>query len=374
VCTGDTGKRQAADARQYKTIRTHGDPIVVGSKGKGQVRINWLDKAFERDCIIIDTLHLLLRSFDNLLRHTLNRFIQYDLPYVVAGDQSARKERPAKVGKVAIERYFASTHFQGIFHSWAGISPFFVASKDAVNFQSLPGGKAKKFFEKCDWAKVFVKNKDLGEAVQRAWGDFYVLYARVCTMKANHAGADLAGLEEDLKTFATRLCSQVENSSITNLFDRTIHTPYMHLFCFHSAQMIRNLKTKLQPAQRPFFSLDTFSCQSLENGNKSDTVYCHNATRKDKATMNEDMMLAHFRRNLNVARVDNLSKTKSCLLCAKQYDYWGWLRRHYVLEHEDKRFEEGEWEEMKSTWKIKQSSFIETFLLDYKAFRVLFEK
>ena len=45
-----------------------------------------------------------------------------------------------------------------------------------------------------------------------------------------------------------------------------------------------------------------------------------------------------------------------------------------MLEHEDKRFEEREWEEMKSTWKIKQSSFIETFLLDYKAFRVLFEK
>ena len=74
-------------------------------------------------------------------------------------EQCLRKERPAKVGKVAIERYFGSTHFQGLFHSWTGISPFCVASKDCVEKHARGCRCSQEFYKFGERAE---KDQELG--------------------------------------------------------------------------------------------------------------------------------------------------------------------------------------------------------------------
>ena len=366
ICKCTTRQRQSADARSYKNIRTHTD-----GQGEGQVRENWL-LAFERHCIIFDTLHLLLRSFDNLLAQTVHRFIEYELPYVHQQDPCGRLQRRRKSnGQTHIERFFNSSFFTKTFYTWSGVKPFFLASRDSAKFQSLPGGKIKRFFERCDWSKMFITHKTLGEAIQLRWSTFYKLYSTICTLSADTDDAQLSAKATELLTFASSLTSSVTvpiESGATktiNVFDANVHTPYMHIFCFHSIQIIHNIKARLPSQSQPHFSLNSFSCQSLENSNKGDIVYAHNAVKKDKKTMNQDMMLAHYRRNLNPAQVSSVSKTKRCAQCGMLFERWGWLKKHCVDEH---NVELGDIESRKVEWEKSQRALLETLQSEHQHF------
>ena len=248
--------RNALDINAVWPIsRTHQEAIVnVNLKSKderkGYVRLPLVD-FIEFDCVLIDTLHLLLRITDKLFDVLFKIFDKVDKN----SDSVDLKKRPCLRKFLSyLEKECSLT------------KPYYVSNGKKIKLRSLSGAERLKFlkiaFENDDdtfldlFPGLDLKNETF------VFREFYELLQIVKQYGAPY--------RIDLDQLRDRLKSWLAAYSKLNDKDNGV-TPYAHAFVFHLPEFLRNVQ-----------DINQFNMQGLEKLNDLATKYYHMSTNRHK--------------------------------------------------------------------------------------------
>jgi len=209
--------------------------------------------------IILDELHSMLRVTDKLLELLIEELQQIGTLLVVSLS--------------CADADFPGTHelLPAAFSSIGVLFNFYVSKDGILSWTSLSGVSKKKMLEKLPVASFFPEDPSRGARVQAVWKGFLELYGiysniEYCYQNKTYSPSEFA---EKAKAWIQELTAPSSGDPDMDSYQRGMYsdsavTPYMHAVVQHIPQMMTRLLGF-------GFTLQLFSCHSLEKKNHSQT-------------------------------------------------------------------------------------------------------